>query len=236
MRDSEIAGYLLSIEKMKSDDLETNRFYPILGVILNLFFCAYIERSLTDDVGGFAMTLFLFTETTVIIVLSTVSFVTTSREILLKTRIFPMTPSARLLFVLVADLRRPLTLALAGSTAFFLFVALQQDLVQAMTAAVLFLLLIIIAEVMYAAVVLAFLRRSIPVESAIASLGALLVLFLIGSIVFQVESLFAANPLLHWTVQGILAAGHDDTSAILGNILYLVLTGFGTMAIGRRLA
>jgi hypothetical protein len=236
MRGSEIAGHLLSIEKMKSDDLETSRFYPILAVILNLFFCAYIERSLTNDVGGFAMTLFLFTETTVIIVMSIISFLTTSREILLKTRIFPMTPSARLLFVLAADLRRPLTLAMAGSTAFFLFVALQQHLVQAMTAVLLFLLLVIIAEVMYSTAILAFLRRAIPVESVIAALGALLVLFLIGSIVFQVESLFAANPLLHWTVQGILAAGHDNTPAILKNMLYLMLTGLGIIAIGRRVA
>jgi hypothetical protein len=236
MRDSEIAGNLLSVEKMKGDDLETHRLYPIVAALLNLFFCAYTEHSLTEDVGGFGVTLFLFTETAVIIVLSTISFVTTAREILLKTRIFPMTPSARLLFVLAADLRRPLTIALAGSTAFFLFVALQQHMVQAITAVVMFLMLIAVAEAIYATAILGFLRRSIPVESVIAALGALLVLSLIGSIVFRVESLFGANPLLHWTQQGILAAGHDNTTTILENMLYLALTGLGTIAIGRRLA
>lgn len=236
MRASQVAGHLLLIEKMKSDDLETNRFYPIVAAILNLFFCAYSERALTGDVGGFAMTLFLFTETTAIIVLSSISFFTTSREILLKTRIFPMTPSARLLFVLGADLCRPLSLALVGSTAFFLFIALHHNLVQAIAAVALFLLLILIAEVLYATAILTILRRSIPVEGAIAVLGALLVVLLVGSLVFHVESLFAANPLLRWSVQGILAAGHADAASFFENMLYMVLTGLGTMAIGRRLA
>jgi hypothetical protein len=236
MRAPEVVGHLLFIEKMKTDDLATNRLYTFAAAILNLFFCAYAERSLTDDIGGFGMTLFLFTETTVIIVLSSISFFTTSREILLKTRIFPITPWARLLFVLSADLRRPLALALIGSTAFFLFVALQQNIVQAITAAMLFLLLILIAEVLYATAILTIMRRSIPVESTIAVLGALFVLLLVASLVFHVESLFAANPLLRWTVQGILAAGRADVPALLQNIAYLTVTGLGAIALGRRSA
>ncbi len=233
MMDSRSAELLL-VEKVKSGGYRITRLYPAAAAIFNLFFCAYFERYLNDDANGFYLSFFLFLETTLYAGISSVSFFSVSFEILAKSRIFPTTPTDRLLFIVAGNLRRPIIFSLVGSNVFFLIIFFRHMMPLAILTAALFILLIIVSELLLATLMLVLMRRSVPLESAAVLLGFLLFSMLIGSFVFHFESLLAMNPVLRWTVRGILAARQSDTAGILTNAGWLAMTGVFTLILGRR--
>ena len=230
------AGNLLVVDRLKSGGYRTTRLYPAAVAILNLFFCAYFERYLKDDANGFYLSLFMFLESTLYAVVSSINFHRISFEILSKSRIFPATPSSRLLFVITGNLRRPIVLSLVGSNIFFLIVLFRHPVMDALIVGVLFAGLIIVTEILLSTLMLTLLRRSIPSGIAAVFLGFLLFALLIGSFIFHVESLLAMNPLLRWTIDGILSARHSDTVGVLTNITWLGSVGVLALVLGKRFA
>ena len=226
--------HLLSVDRMKR--AEGKPLTPAVAGILNLVFCSYCEKFLKTDVTGFYLTLFLFIEASFLISLSATNLFSTSIDILARTKIFPVPPASRLLFVIVADMRRPLALSLMGSTVLFLAIVFRHSLLQAIAAGVLFTLFILVIEILFAAGILAAIRRSVTAGGVVALLGSIVLVILIGSLVFHFSSLLSMNPLLRWTTNGILAAGRSDGLSFLGSIGWLTLTGIVAMLIGRRFA
>lgn len=236
MTSTGLAGHLLAVERERNTGYRTTRLYPAAAAILNLFFCAYFEQYLKDDVSGYYLSLFLFLEALLYAFVSTTSFFTVSQEILSKSRIYPVTPSARLLFVLASNFRRPVVLSLVGSNIFFIVILLRYTFPHTLLAALLFILMIVAIEVVLTTTVLILLRRSVPTTGAVALLTFLLLIFLIGAVVFHVESLLRGIPLVGWATSGILAARAGITSVSLLNVCWLTLLALAGLVVGRRFA
>lgn len=231
-----LSTHLLTVERQRNTGYRITRLYPAAAAILNLFFCAYFEQYLKDDVSGYYLSLFLFLEALLYAVVSTTNFFTVSQEILSKSRIFPVTPSARLLFVLASNFRRPVALALVGSNVFFIIVLLRHSFPHTLVAALLFVAMIVAVEVLLTTATLILQRRSVPTTGAVALLTFLLLACLIGVVVFHVESLLRGIPLVGWTTNGILAARAGTTLTSLPNLSWLVLLALAGLALGRRFA
>ena len=231
-----LATHLLAVERERNMGYRSTRLYPAAVAILNLFFCAYFERYLKDDVSGYYLSLFLFFETVLYVSVSMTAFFTASQEILSKSRIFPVTPAARLLFVLASNFRRPVVLSLAASNVFFIVVLLRFTFPHTLIAALLFILMIAAIEVIFATTALIMLRRSIPTTGAVAMLTFLLIVFLMGAMVFHIESLLRGIPVIGWTTSGIVAARAGNASTSLLNLAWLGLISLAGLVAGRRFA
>jgi hypothetical protein len=230
------ATNLLFVEKARSGGYRTTRLYPAAAAILNLVFCAYFEQYLKKDARGFYLSVFLFLEAAVYIVVSSTNFFTVAFDILLKSRIFPTTPTDRLVFVIASNFRRPIVLSLVCTNIFFVIVLFRSTFWQALLAALFVVLLLVAIEVLLSAVLLTLTRRSVPIGSAVVVFAFLLLTLFIGSFVFHYETLIASIPLIRWTVNGILAATHADVNAVIANIAWFASTVVITLALGRRLS
>lgn len=230
------AAHLLLVERARSGGYRTTRLYPAVAAILNVVFCAYFERYLKNDPSGFYLSVFLFLEATIYIVASSTNFFTVTFEILSKSRIFPTTPTDRLAFIIAGNFRRPLVLALAATNVFFVIVLFRNTFWLGLTTALFVVLLIITIEVLLSALLLALMRRSLPLGTAVVVLAFLLLTVFIGSFVFHYETLIASIPLIRWTVNGILAGTRADAAEVVANIAWLCSTAIITLLLGRRLS
>jgi hypothetical protein len=233
--DSQAANLLL-VEKVRSGGYRTTRLYPAAAAVLNLAFCAYFERYLKNDATGFYLSVFLLLEATIYVVVSSTSFFTVTFEILLKSRIFPTTPTDRLVFVIASNCRRPILLSLVGTNIFFVIILFRNTLWQAFQAGLFVVLLLMVIEILMSAALLALTRRSLPLGGAVAVLSFFLLTALIGSLVFHYETLIASIPLIRWAINGILAATHADAKGVLANIAWFASTAVVTLVLGRRLS
>lgn len=230
------AANLLKVEKARSGGYRTTRLYPAAAAILNLVFCAYFERHLKNDATGFYLSVFLFLEASMYVVVSSTNFFTVAFEILLKSRIFPTTPTDRLLFIIASNFRRPIVLSLVCTNIFFVIVLFRSAFWQALLAALFVVLMLVAIEILLSAVLLTLTRRSLPLGSVVVVFAFLLLTLFIGSFVFHYETLIASIPLIRWTVHGILAATHADAKGVLANIAWFASTAVVTLALGRRLS
>jgi hypothetical protein len=236
MTSAHTAASLLSAERMKTGDYRTTRLYPAAAAILNLFFCASFERYLKDDPSGYYLSLFLFIEGALYVVVSSTNFFTAAFEILTKSRVFPTTPAGRLWFVVAGSARRPIVFSLVASDVFFLIILFRHAFPHVLITAALFLLMIISIEVLLATMMLTLMRRSAPLGTAVVLCALLLCLVFIGSFVLHFETVLSAIPFIRWAAMGMLAALVGNTSEALANAAWLVLTTLLVLVIGRRLA
>ena len=203
--------------------------------ILNLFFCANFERYLKNDFGGYYLSMFLFLECTIYVVVSSLSFVTTSAEILERTRVFPIAPVERLLFVVMSNLRRPMILALMASTVFFVVIAYPNTFWNALASIFLIVVLMCLTETLLSTILLALARRSIAPGSTFALFGFFFLAFLVSSLVFHVESILENIPTIKWATAGILAGSSGETESVLLQTGWLVLAELVVLAIARKI-
>jgi hypothetical protein len=231
---STTTGTLLAAEKLRSSGYRTTRLYPAALAILNLFFCAYFERYLKNDFDGYYLSMFLFLECTLYVGVSSLSFVTTSAEILAKSRVFPLTAVERLSFVVTSNLRRPTILALTGSSVFFVMIVYPSTFSNTLASISLMIALMVLTETLLATTLLALARRSIPSGSAFALLGFLFVAFLVTSLIFHVASILGGIPAIKWATMGILAGGSGNTETIFIQTGWLLLTEVVVLAVARK--
>lgn len=225
---------LLTVEKARRGEYRTTRLYPAAAAILNLAVCAYFERYLKNDATGFYLSVFLFLEANIYIVVSSTNFFTVAFEILSKSRIFPTTPTDRLVFVIASNLRRPIVLSLVGTNVFFMIILFRSTFWQASLAALFAVFMLAAIETVLSAVLLVLTRRALPLGSVVFVLALLLLTVCIGSLVFHFETLIASIPLIRWTVNGILAATRADVKAVIANIAWLASTAVLALMLGRR--
>lgn len=236
MKSHRLTTHLLSVDAFRNSGYRTTRLYPAATAILNLFFCAYFERYLKNDATGFYLSLFLLLQAGAYIVLSSTNFFTVSFEILSKARIYPTTPTDRMLFVIGGNCRRPILLSLVGSNMFFVIVLFRETFWGAILAALFYFLLASTIEVFLSASMLIIKRRSLPLEGAIVVVGFILLTLILGSLVFHYETLIASIPFIRWTVDGILGAIHLETMKVISSIAWLLTTFAVMLILGRRFA
>lgn len=230
------ASHLLSVDRLRTSEYRVTRLYPAAVAILNLFFCAYFERYLNSDVTGFHLSLFLFLESSAYAALSTTNFFTVSSEILSKSRVFPTTPTDRMLFVIKGNCRRLMQLSLVGSNIFFVVILFRATPSAAILAVLIFLLFTLTIEILLSVSLLILQRQSLPLEGAIAIAGFVLLSLLLGSIVFHYEILIASLPLMKWAVDGMLGATRNETSGVILSFAMLLITSTLMLVLGRRFA
>jgi hypothetical protein len=222
--------HLLAAERQKRG--EEGYFFPAVVGVLNLVVCSYCESAIRREAT--ALALFLFFESAIVIALSAAQLFTTSIDILSKTRIFPVTPRARLRFAIVADLRRPVVLAVIGSAAFFLIILFRHNTLQAIAAPVVFIMSAVVTEALFVTFMLIMTRRAVPVGGIVALIGMAVAATFFAVMIFHVD--LTLNPLLIWITGCINAAGRGDGIDAFRNFAFLLATGICAILIGRRYA
>ncbi len=208
---------------------DTTRLVPAAIAVTNLFFSAYFEQFLRDDPSGHSLSLFLFIQGAVFLGIGAGYYLSRTEEILRKCRIFPTTPWSRFVFVAASNLRRPLCIAL-WSTNVFVLALLYRHSVAGLIGVPVFVTLYLLG--IQAALALAFLamtRAGYAVSGAAAVTSCVLFGILIGSVVFNVESLLSLVPLVSWTARGILATRTTEMAGLAIG-LALAVAFIGIMA------
>lgn len=230
------ARHLLSVDAVRHHSYRRQRLYPMAAALLNLFFCASFERYLSNDAGGFYLSLFLLLEATVYSLFTLTHFFSVSFEILSKSRIFPVTPVDRLLFVIVSDLRLPMVIAFVTTTTFFLVILFRDTFWSAFSTVVILALLFVTLEVFLSTVMLTFTRRSLSPAGIVVMLLFVLFSALTGSLVFRYETLISSIPFIRWTADGMIAAAHGEAGGVMSSMAWLASTAGVVLLLGRKLA
>ena len=233
----QIASRLLSIETRRSSLASTGpRHYPAFVVIANLFFCAYMEQYLKTDPGGHYLSLFLVIEFSVMGFISVGAIMGRLGEMILKTSIFPIPASSYLIFLVASLMRRPVILALLLSTLFFLMIPFHSSVVMASLCVFLAGSAFLDIELIIVVICLVLTRSSQPLAGfAILGLYAVVAVVL-GAMVFHLDTLLDALPIISWSVKGIIAAQHGliIPGALAGLAQLLIFVVF--TLIGRRIS
>lgn len=229
------AEVLLDVERQRTLALSP-RVGAVMLAIVNLFLAGLSENALSVDPTCFSTSLFVFVHAGVYALLALSYFAGNSQDILHRTRLFPVSSPARLMFVTVGFLRPPFSVALLASNAFFLGVLFRAHWITAVAGIVLFLLLMTSIAAVAAVVFLALERKNHPPSVALVVALVFTVVTLTASLVFHQEMFVTHLPLLNWYMAGI----REATAEHLGNVL-LYAARFGivlllTLVIGKRIA
>lgn len=233
----QMASTLLSVEQRRASLESTgSQLYPAFAGVANLFFCAYMDRYLRNDPHGHYLSLFLFVEFSAIALISVATFIRSMSEVVQKSSVFPATPWSYLFFVMRGFIRRPLILSLVLSMQLFLLIPLFSK-----TASALLCLFVVAAaffniEMIVAVLCLKLTRSGQPVAgfAMLTVYGTAGMLF--AAIVFHMDTLLDATPIISWTTSGILAAQRGIFSSAAVPLLALVLTFILITFLGKKLA
>ncbi len=233
----QIASQLLSIEKKRASYDSTGiRLYPAFVGILNLFFCAYMEQYLKNDPQGHYLSLFLLIEYSIVALISVGTFMRSMNELIFKSSVFPSTPLSYLMFVIVGFFRKPVVAALIGGTILFLIVPFASAPFSALLCMVFAVVAFLDIELIVAVLCLRLTRSAQPV----AGIAILCVYALIGvvfaAIIFHVNALLDAAPIVSWTVQGIIAIRNGALASAGAPALALLLTLAAALFLGKKIA
>lgn len=231
------AEVLLDVERQRTSALSPRvGLYAVMLAIVNLFLAGLSENALSVDPTCFSTSLYVFVHAGVYTLLALSYFAGNSQDILHRTRLFPVSSPARLMFVTVGFLRHPFSVALLASNAFFLGVLFRAHWITVVAGIVLFLLLMTSIAAVAAVVFLALERKNHPPSVALVVALVFTVVTLTASLVFHQEMFVTHLPLLNWYMAGI----REATAEHLGNVL-LYAARFGivlllTLVIGKRIA
>ena len=234
-RTIDIAHRLLAVDAQKHSANESRvRMLPAVLAIFNLLFCAYAERFLHDDPDGRSLSLFLFLECSLLVIVAVGSFSRHSHEILMKSAVFPTTAWSRFLFVVWSAMRRPASAALWSTTTVFFLVWYRQSVLMIAAGVTFFIFSIINLELLIAILCLRSFRASQPL-AGIAVFGFFGILaILISSLVFRFDILLSATPIVSWAASGMVAAGKANYPLMLRSLLLMMLTTILLLAAGRK--
>ncbi len=231
-RVTDLAHHLLAAERQKSG--VESYFFPALAGVINLVICSYCESAVRRDAT--AMALFLFFEGAVVLALSAAQLSSTTMEMLSKSRIFPVTSWSRLRFGIIADLRRPVMIAVIGSTALFLIVLCRHSLLQAIAAPIVFVVFAVVTEMVFVVFMLISSRHAVPIGGILALIAVAVIATFFATMILHLDLILALNPLVFWTSGSINAAGRADVFETIEYIVFLSATGACAIAAGRRYA
>jgi hypothetical protein len=237
LRTREILSTLLAVDARKgSEEYKRVRTFPVLLGVINLLFCSYMDHFLKQDVGGHYLSLLLFVECSMFVLITVGSFSKSGIEILSKSSVFPTSPWSRLLFVLLSFLRKPAILMLLLTTIIFFVVLFFSSFVVASLALLLYVLLILNVLVLTAVACVKISASAQPIVS-IAVVGVfVIIVVLINSIVFHFTVLLGSLPVLSWAVKGIVAVRNLHVVQALFYCSYLTVSFVALLFVGKKLA
>jgi hypothetical protein len=223
---------LLAARRAKDQgDSLARRGLPFVTGIALLFVCGYCERYLRTDPSGQTLRLFLFGLTCVASGLTAAFFSGTTREILHRTAVFPVTPLSKFLFAGLGTLLNPVSVAflLAGALSVGILYG-DSILLRALSAAN-FVALIVLTQLCTLLALLFPIGRR---RSAVLVSSFLLTAFILSGIFPILFDVPAGVPA--WAGQGILAAGRGDGAGALLYASYLGAAAILLGAAGRRIS
>jgi hypothetical protein len=225
------ASLLWRVES-KQDTGEGKKFrsHHAIFTLANLFLCGYFDELIRNDPGTHYLTLFIGLETALSMLFTIAYFIGSVREVLQKTKSYPISSSARFLFVLLSALRRPIFLGFFFTNCFFLCVFFWKTRVLMGWAVILYSLLMLDVQLIVA--VLAVLYEKI----SFAGVGVILLfisfVLVTSSVLFHQDYLFGGLPLIQWVVNGLTAVRTGEESramfyidAMAGIMVLLFLSG-----------
>jgi hypothetical protein len=202
--------------------------FPLVLGIVNLFFCGYSDQYMRSDASGHYLCLFFFLEASVCWALSLAVLIQQGRDVLGKTKVYPVPAWSRMMFALWVGFSGSLFRTLWMTASLFLVVLYFNQPVM-MIAALLFFTLLMANAVVVASFFLVLSVRSsssggAPVLAIAFSGGAVLLLTLF----FRIPDVLVYTPGAAWAAAGVIAAAGGHTLASLGNGLLLIgtLAGF----------
>jgi hypothetical protein len=223
---------LLSARRAKDrGDSLARRGLPFVTGIVLLFVCGFCERYLRNDPSGHALRISLFSLTCVAGGLSAAFFSGTTREILRRTAVFPVTPHSKFVFVGLGTLFNPVSVAflLAGSLS--VGVLYGDSILLRVLSAANFVALILLTELCTLLALLFPIGRR---RTAVLVSSFLLAVFFLSGVLSILFDVPAGVPA--WACEGILAAGRGDVNGALFYASCLGATAFLLGAAGRRIS
>lgn len=228
---------LLGVDRRQLESVpRSSRAAPILVGVLNLFFCAYAERYLGEDLGGVFLSLFFFLEASCFIVLVTVQYLSVTEQILSRIRTYPTVPWSRFLFAALAGVRRPVCIVLWGTTSFALLLLNRHSMASSILVPLLYTFLLLDLQLIMTTSLLVVSRRGYPATALIALFAILTFALLLGFLVFQFTSVLTGMPFLSWAVAGVVAVNEGNIPSALISLSLLGVTLLIGIEAGRRFA
>lgn len=207
----------------------------VLGII-NLVLCAYLEGFVNDRDGVNGFMLFLAVESFFLILTGAAVVNGDLETISRRTRVFPMTASARFSFVFLSLLRHRATLIIAVTTLFAVALLGPRAPVSVAGRVVMTVLL---EMFLFSAMSLLTVLRIRPAGET-RSLLSLAGLIVAGMLVLT--AVVAPGPILNiiyplrWTTAGVIMIHHGETLAALPYAMYLMMSTGACVLLGRRYA
>jgi hypothetical protein len=205
-------GLLLWKVESKQDTGGEKKFrsHHAIFTVANLFLCGYFDQLIRNDTGTHYLTLFIGLEVVLSILFSVIYFIGSVKEILRKTGSFPVSSTARFLFVLLSALRRPIFLGFFVTNCFFLCVFFWKTRLLMGWAVILFSLLMIDVQLVISILAVLYNRISF------AGIGVILLfasfVLVTSSVLFHHDYLFGGLPLIQWVVNGLAAVQRGEES------------------------
>ena len=191
---------------------------PAAVALANLVFCAFFEQPLHDDPTDRLLSLFLFIQGLLILLFTLAHIASAGTELLHKSLVMPIPPSARLMFVFISSASNPLFQALVLSDILFLLIV-HHESVTVVLLIPLFVLAMAanILAVASVASVVAIRKARPPGELAAYCILGTLVLILV-SLYFHIPGVLGFIPPMSWTAKGIklMIAGGSGLALLYG--------------------
>jgi hypothetical protein len=226
------ARILLSARRAKDQgDSLARRGLPFVSGITLLFVCGYCERYLRNDPSGHALRLLLIGLMCASAGLSAAFLSGTTREILRRTAVFPVSARSRFIFAGLGTLLNPVSVAflLAGALSMGILYG-ESPLLRALSAANFMALLLVTQLCTIVALLFPVGRR----RSVVFFSSMPLVVFVLSGVLSIFPGTPGWLPGPGWACQGILAAGRGDVTGALLHVSYLCATAILMGAAGRR--
>ena len=182
--------------------------------IANLFLCGYFDQLIHEDSGSHFLTLFLGLQAVFPVLFTMAYFLTSGKEVLLKTMCLPVSTSSRFLFIVASSVRRPLFVGLYLTTCFFFAVVFWHTRAVIVWAVLLYSFMLI--DLVLIVAVLAVFHNRISFAGVGVTLLFVSFVLITSSILFHQDFLLGGFPLIQWVVRGVVAIRNgEESQAIL---------------------
>jgi hypothetical protein len=225
--------YLVSVEKQKFITTYGKvRLFPFIFAFLNILLCAYFDQYLQNDFDGYYLHLFFFIQTIFAVLFAVGFFKQSTEEMLSKTLIFPVSSWNRFKYIVISNLRQPLSLTWSLTTSLFFIVFYNQNRLTAATAIINFLLIILAVNsiVAFGNLLLKKSYRFVLTLSLIFSF--LFFCALVSAVFFNFHEVLRGISVVSWATAGIIATQNKNLWAfcfsltlpvcLIGSIIFIV--------------
>jgi hypothetical protein len=234
-RTMKFTTYLVSVEKQKfTTTYGKVRLFPFAFAFFNILLCAYFDQYLRNDFDGYYLHLFFFIQTIFGVLFAIGFYKQSTEEILTKIQIFPVSPWTRFKYIVMSNLRQPVSFTWSITTSLFFIVFYNQSRLTAIAAIVFFLLIIFTVNSTVALSILLS-KKSFRFVS---TLNLLLAFFgfciLVSVVVFNFHEVLRGIPVISWVTTGIIASLKHNLWQSSLNLVLLLLTIGGIIFIVKK--